>query len=255
MTTAVVSTGKWGRALLLCLAVTAAPVAHGSDAGSDLGRGAAIGAFAGLILGFDFFDVAAGALIGAGIGAASDAARSDSGDRGYRDYALEDQADRLSDLQEDQAMLNEEKGRLSAEQTALAQERAALEAQIAARQASDVEQAEQQAAAAMTAGNSVPVADALGEETVAGFEALVRCEHEQAIRHSMPGRLSDNANHMLAARWLEVLIVHDLGNVPDYSRVLELDQDITSEAEAAQAVSNVSSEIAAERRSTGISCS
>lgn len=251
MTTAVAGIGKAGRALALGLMLAVAPVGHSSDAGA----GAAIGAFAGLILGFDFFDVAAGALIGAGIGAASDASRADGGDRGYRDYALEDQADRLSDLQEDQAMLNEEKGRISAEQAALEQERAALEAQIAARQAADAADAEQRMAEAAATGAAVPIEEALGAEAVAGFEALVRCEHEQAIRHSMPGRLSDNDHHRLAARWLEVLIVHDLGNSPDYSRVLELDQDITTEADAVAAVEEVADSIASERRATGVLCS
>ncbi len=234
--------------LSLALGLLVAPAGFASDAG----RGAAIGAFAGLILGFDFFDVAAGALIGAGIGAASDASSGEGARSGSGDWALEDQADRLADLQQDQAQLQEDKAEIAAEMVALDQERAQLEAQIAARQAAERETA---AADGVTNASAVPVEDALGAETVAGFEALVRCEHEAAIRFSMPGRLSDDDHHRLAARWLEVLIVDDLGNAPDFSRVLELDPDITSTADAETALREVAEAIAGERAAGGIHCS
>ncbi|MEM8766303.1 MAG: hypothetical protein AAGE43_02580 [Pseudomonadota bacterium] len=246
------STGSLKRVLGvggLALSLTLASAGYASDAG----KGAAIGAFAGLILGFDFFDVAAGALIGAGIGAASDASSGEARRSSSQGWAIEDQADRLSDLQQDQAQLQEDKAELSAEMAALDQERALLEAQIAARQAAERENAASESSA--SAGTtSVPVDDALGAETVAGFEALVRCAHEEAIRYSMPGRLADDDNHRLAARWLEVLIVDDLGNTPDFTRVLELDSDITTVTEAQSALREVATAIAGERAAGGLDC-
>jgi hypothetical protein len=89
---------------------------------------------------------------------------------------------------------------------------------------------------------------------VAGFEALVRCEHTEAIALARTGKMSGDQNHRLASLWLEALIAADAGTSPDLERVIEADSDIGGEDQAKKALGDVVAKIDAERRASGIEC-
>ena len=227
---------------------------------SGAGTGAAIGGFIGLVLGGTLFDAAAGATIGAIGGAAGDAARADSeADQAY-DW-LQDSAYAVSDAQREQEQLLAEKARLEAEYRRVVEERARLEAKAGG----PVPDTDPEPEPAM----EDPVAprvvleprpspnnpeEALGEDNVKGFEALVACQHEEAVVLSRTARLSDSRDHRLAGLWLEALVAADAGATPSLERIIDADMDIQDEDQATEALGQVLAMIDEERENAGISC-
>ncbi len=244
--------------LVLATALVAGTPAMHTQASA--GAGAAVGGFLGLVFGFGLFDVAAGAIVGGAIGAAADSGREGSDDY---ESVMAWETGNLNYQQQEQERLRQEQAAIQAEQRRVAEEIARLEALAELREEQGIESPEfvessEPAAAVTEPGvqvvNLEQAGIMLGPDNLNGFKALVACQHEQAIRLSRPGRLSDDANHRLAALWLEVIIAHDTGARPSYERVIEADSEIATDADAEAALGQLQQLIQTDRDNMGISC-
>lgn len=189
--------------------------------------GAVWGGLAGLVFGGSLSDAVEGAVIGGAGGAVYGSVKANE-------------------------QLKEEKNDLARQQMRIEQERNyILEDEIAASKSSQ--------------GSYKPVADeellirAFGADNVRSLNALRDCDHKRALLYAMAGANSDFLSHRLAANYLEAMIAEDQGNTDAaavaYRQIVVQDASITNTDRARMETLDALTDVLADRRTMGISCS
>lgn len=94
--------------------------------------------------------------------------------------------------------------------------------------------------------------EAIGEDTLAGYEALRACQYERAYALAKVGATSENSDHRLASLWLEAMIAvdqRDSARAEEFQKqVAERDPEIDSLQQASIATDQAVLDLRTERR-------
>ena len=214
--------------LSACSSRSSKPVTSKTQTAKSAKTGAVWGGLAGLVFGGSLSDAVGGAVVGGATGAVYGSVKANE-------------------------MVKNEKNDLARQQLRIEQERNyILQDEIAASKADP--------------GNyHPPKADeellkrAFGSDNVSSLNALRDCDHKRAQLYAMAGANSDFLSHRLASNYLEAMIAEDQGDTQTaavvYKQIVVQDAAIASADRARMEALDALTDLRADRRNMGISCS
>jgi hypothetical protein len=213
--------------LSACSSRSKPPPAPKTQTASSAKTGAIWGGLAGLVFGGSLSDAVSGAVIGGAGGAVYGSVKANE-------------------------QIKKEQNALSRQQLRIEQERNyILQDEIAASKASQGTYTPQ--------GNEELLTRAFGADNVRSLKALRDCDHRRAQLYAMAGGNSDFLSHRLASVYLEAMIAEDRGDKKSaaaaYRQIVVQDASVATADRARMESLDALTDVRAERRIMGISCS